>query len=133
MSRVGATSDSLPPMEEPPNSLETRMLREQLQAKQTYPFLRATRRLIRFGVLGYAVVGVVLTLSLLGGKVAKDDDVREVVVAWGGPEKGAGVFAAFILLAVVALRSVLLLAVSEAIQLLLEMRATQLETSKPNS
>ncbi len=116
-------------MEEQPNSVESKLLLAQMQQKRSYPFLRAVRWLLRFGVLCYLVTSLILALMLIGGRVSQD--MAEVIAAWGGAEKGTGVFAAFILLIVVALRSSLLIAASEAIQLLLDLRETQLETSRP--
>lgn len=96
-----------------------------LQRGSDYPFLRMTRWIVRALAIGYGVLGAVLAVILVAGSVSKE--LREAVVWLGGPAEGHGALAAALLLVTVAVRSILLLAVSEGLQLLLDLRSTQLD------
>jgi hypothetical protein len=98
-----------------------------LRRGRDYPFLRITRWLVRALATGYGVLGLILAVILAAESTSSG--LRAAVVLWGGPAEGQGALAATLLLATVAVRTVLLLAVSEGLQLLLDVREAQLDAA----
>lgn len=91
-----------------------------MSSATAYPFLRATKMFLRISAAIYLVLGILLAVGISSDMVSTG--TREAIVWIGGPEKGNGGFAAFMLLVSVGLKTMLILAVSEMIQLLLDVR-----------
>ncbi len=113
--------------DEAPPSLETRALLAQLHQKRSYPFLRMLRSVLRVCAALYVAGGVLLAVALIAEGLPQD--TMDLVEQWGGAAKGQGLFAAFLLLLGVAVRVAFVLAMSEGIQLLLDLRAAQVEAA----
>lgn len=110
-------------LDDPPASLESRMLLESLKLERSYPFLRALRWLL-LAVAGlHGVLGLVATLAVIGEEV--DKEWRSLIDAVGGPATGSGLLAGVLILLAVSLRVVVLVAVAEGIKLLLDVRQAQ--------
>lgn len=91
-----------------------------MSAGSAYPFLRTTKLLLRIFALLYVVLGVLLAIAVASDGIS--NATREAVVWVGGSETGRGGFASFLLLLAVAIKVTLILAVTEMIQLLLDVR-----------
>jgi hypothetical protein len=111
----------------PPPSLETRMLMNSLQQGGKYPFLRAAKWIIRVVAAIYVALGFILAFFLLDG--AMSADTRDLIAWWGGPERGYGLVAAGLFTGGIALRTIILLALGEGIQLLLDVRREQADAA----
>ncbi len=107
----------------PPPSLETRMLVESFKGDSGYPFLRAVRWMLYVTAALYGATALLMCVALLGDEVTSS--TRETIVAMGGPEKGTGFVVAFVYLVAVALRVVVILACAEGIKLALDLKRQQ--------
>ncbi len=110
-------SDDAPP------SLESRMLLDSLKSDRAYPFLRAVRSLLVVVAILYGLLGVVAAMMLMADEISKD--MRTLVEGVGGPATGTGLLASTLVLVAVSLRVIVLLALREGIQLLLDVRQAQ--------